>query len=105
MKLPKPVAWRVKDDEASDHYGKLIHVYYDGADIRLDHPNAKKLTALLESLFTEAQLREALAQQAAVMRMALGALKHGKPLFDAYWGGDEFDEAIKSLEEALGSST
>lgn len=64
MKLPEPVAWRVKDDEASDHYGKSVHAYYDSADIRLDHPNAEKLTALLESLFTESQLREALAQQA-----------------------------------------
>lgn len=74
MKLPEPVAWRLKDEDASEHYAKTIHVYYDGADIRLDHPSAYKLTALLEPLFTEAQLRESLARQEAVMRQVHDAV-------------------------------
>lgn len=57
----EPVAWRLKDEEASDRYGKPIHVYYDCADIRLDHPDASKLTNMLEPLYTAPQ-----AQQPAV---------------------------------------
>lgn len=99
MNLPEPVAWRVKDDEASDHYGKSIHAYYDSADIRLDHPNAEKLTALLESLYTEAQIREALAHQEAVMRHVLDVLGPQAPLCCGCTA--EWNESIKALEDAL----
>lgn len=96
MKLPEPVAWRVKDDEASDHYGKSIHAYYDSADIRLDHPNAEKLTALLESLFTEAQLRELLSKQEALMLQALEVIElHPYPGWDHVW------ETKQALKRAL----
>ena len=50
--VQEPAAWRLLDEEASEHYGKPIHVYYDSADIRLDHPDAKRLTALLQPVFT-----------------------------------------------------
>lgn len=50
--VQEPVAWRLKDEDASTTYGKSIYAYYDAADIRLDHPDAKKLTVLLEPLYT-----------------------------------------------------
>ena len=37
------------------------------------------------------------------LRMALEALESGKPMFDAYWGGSKFDQAITAIKEALSS--
>lgn len=68
--LPKPTIWRMKDSEATDHYGKPIHVYYDGADLRLDHPDIEKMTALLEPLFTSEQVQEFASMVAADARAA-----------------------------------
>ena len=77
MKLPEPVA------EVLDH-----HARNQNNEITADLPCGTRL-------FTEAQLREALAQQEAVMRMALEALN----------GADQIDtdmqDAIKALEEQL----
>ena len=60
--LPKPTIWRLKDDEATEHYGRPIHIYYDGADLRLGHQDTEKMTALLEPLFTSEQVLEAIAK-------------------------------------------
>ena len=35
------------------------------------------------------------------MNLALEALESGKPMFDAYWGGNQHDKAITALREAL----
>lgn len=53
--VQEPVAWRLKDEDASEHYGKDIYVYYDASDIHMDHPDASKLTALLDPLYTAPQ--------------------------------------------------
>ena len=53
--VQEPVAWRLKDEDASEHYGKDIYVYYDTSDIHMDHPDASKLTALLDPLYTAPQ--------------------------------------------------
>lgn len=43
--------------------------------------------------------KEATARSA--MKLALEALESGKPMFDAYWGGNQHDKAITALREAL----
>lgn len=74
--LPKPTVWRLKDEDATEHYGKPIHVYYDGADLRLDHPDIEKMTALLEPLFTSEHVREAvLAEREACALVAESGFK------------------------------
>ena len=37
----------------------------------------------------------------SALRMALEALEIGKPMFDAYWGGSQFDQAITAIKEVL----
>ena len=37
----------------------------------------------------------------AALKLALEALEAGKPMFDAYWGGSQFDNAIAAIKEAL----
>ena len=80
MKLPDPVAWwNGKETAWFEH--------------ELD--GCKPPPGATIPLFTEAQLREALAQQEAVMRMALKCLKNSNAV--------SFDDlhAIKALEEQL----
>lgn len=85
MKMPDPVAWLDVVMQAAYTVDELADAEGTG----------------FEPLFTEAQLREALAQQEAVMRMALEAFREvaeweseGDPLHPA-------SEAIKALEEQL----
>lgn len=47
----KVVAYRLRDEEASTHYGKDVYVYWSENEFR-DHPNKPKLLALLEPLYT-----------------------------------------------------
>ena len=35
------------------------------------------------------------------LEQVLAALETGKPMFDAYWGGSQFDNAIAAIKEAL----
>lgn len=35
------------------------------------------------------------------LKLALEALETGKPMFDAYWGGNQFDKAVTAIREAL----
>lgn len=99
MTLPEPVAWRLKDKDASSHHDKQIYVYYDISDIRTEHPDAVKVTSALEALFTEAQLREALAQQETAMRQVLELLGPQAP--ECCGCRAEWDMAIDVLESAL----
>ena len=38
------------------------------------------------------------------LKLALEALETGKPMFNAYWGGSQFDNAITTIREALALS-
>jgi hypothetical protein len=59
MKLPEPVAWRNRETGMVTHNAAVKNAF---ASVKW------------EGLFTEAQLREALAQHEAVMRQALNFL-------------------------------
>ena len=84
MKIPEPVA------EVSFH-----HARNQSNEITVDLPCGTKL-------YSEAQLREALAQQEAVMRQALEALKAMQSYAAAENKGLLIcDDAIKALEESL----
>ena len=84
MKLPDPVAW---------WNGKETAWFEHELDGYKPPPGATI------PLFTEAQLREALAQQEAVMRMALELLGPQAP--ECCGCAAEWNEAIKLLEEQL----
>lgn len=47
----EPVAWRLPDTEASDHYGKDIFVYYGKADF-VKGTKPEKVFEVLEPLYT-----------------------------------------------------
>lgn len=90
MKLPEPVA------EVLDH-----HARNQNNEITADLPCGTRL-------FTEAQLREALASHEAIMRMALEALqrmeRYGNTFLyrrDEQNPHEQICEAIKALENAL----
>lgn len=101
MKLPDPVAWRIKDDDASEHYGKDIHVYYDSADIRLDHPDAAKLTALLESLYSADQLRAEIKRREVVFLKVLDILEMYSLLKSPDDPATPVTDTIKTIQEIL----
>ncbi len=44
------LAYRLRDEEASTHYGKDVYVYWSKDEFR-DHPDKPKLLALLEPLY------------------------------------------------------
>ena len=86
MKLPEPFGYFFRDSL------KKFALPSSGFSVgSTPPPDADELVPL----FTEAQLREALAQQEAVMRMALKCLKNSNAV--------SFDDlhAIKALEEQL----
>lgn len=98
MKMPDPVAWMDRD---GDVYKELPTPYWNPPH---------------QALFTEAQMREALASHEAVMRMALEALNGLFGIPDQWtgqggggvsvWrlgGSDQPRAAIKALEDALGT--
>lgn len=93
MKLPEPVMWASDKSQsmwgASDESGHPFHIICKGRKVRSHQI----------SLFTEAQLREALARQAAVMRHVLDVLGPQAP--ECCGCKAEWNEAIKALEEAL----
>ena len=96
MKMPELVAWSVTWDKR--HCGNFFFRKEDATahKQRLDSKfpqDAREVVGLVE----EAQLREALASQEAVMRQALEALKVYKQGFRCPYTAP----AIKALEEAL----
>lgn len=82
MKLPEPVAW----------------YYTRDTDSAISFAPDRDPEKPWQKLFTESQLTEAIAQQQAVMRQALSALR---ALRHRSIGADVPDGAIKALEEAL----
>lgn len=60
IKLPEPGNWRLHDEEASEHYGKPIYVYYGESDFK-NGADLKKLSSILEPLYTADQVRQAIA--------------------------------------------
>ncbi len=109
MKLPEPVAWMYTNVQSGDIEVSANH----------DEKQDEREYWHRAPLFTEDQLREALASQAeeleqlqeqntaldaklaqqeAVMKMALEALNQD---VEAYWDGYPYAEAIKALEDAL----
>lgn len=59
----QPVAWRLRDDEASKHYGQDVFVYFSANEFK-ETPSKQKLLALLEPLYTAppAQAHQPLTQ-------------------------------------------
>lgn len=91
MKLPEPVAWMSNESKR-----RLA----DGGNRKGAVPVHQRKSSISKiPLFTEDQLREALARQEAVMRHVLDVLGPQAP---ECWGCKaEWNEAIKALEDAL----
>lgn len=58
----EPVAWRLEDREASEHYRKDIYVYYGKADFK-DGADPCAVYGGLEPLYTRPQAREPLTRE------------------------------------------
>lgn len=82
MNLPEPVAWVHKND-----FGRLMF------------SSSPTVPPWSFPVFTEAQLREALARQEAVMRRVVELLGPQAP--ECCGCAAEWNEAIKAPEEAL----
>ena len=55
----RPAAYRLRDEEASDHYGRDLFVYWSPSEIRHKAPGAEKLIGLLDPLYDRATLDSA----------------------------------------------
>lgn len=64
-------------------------------------PQAQQADELKQLQEQNRWLDAKVASNETAMEQALEALKYGKPMFDVYWGGDQFADAIKALEDAL----
>lgn len=47
------------------------------------------------------ELKAEIAERDAMLKQALEALEHVKPMVDCYWGGTSHDEAIAAIKGVL----
>ena len=93
IKLPEPAGYRLRDTEASEHYAKEIHVYYDLCDFK-EGVDPTKYVDGLQKLYTEDQLKQAI----------LDALDKAACLFSqdhVEYFGDEVRATILKLKEEM----
>ncbi len=59
----RPVAYRLKDQEATEHYGREVYVYWSGNEFRQEAKGAKSLTELLNPMYDQAALDAVVAAE------------------------------------------
>jgi hypothetical protein len=59
----RPVAYRLRDEEATEQYGRDLFVYWSPSEIRHKARGAAKLIALLEPLYDPATIDAAVAAE------------------------------------------
>ena len=64
----RPAAYRLRDEEASEHYGRDLFVYWSPSEIRHKAPGAEKLIGLLDPLYDRATLDSAVTLERERMR-------------------------------------
>ena len=63
----EPVAWRLRDEEASSTYRKDVYVYYDRADFK-ENINPIEICDGLECLYSPSQITQTCVIEAAVRK-------------------------------------